>query len=173
MKAATLTLFGVRGDLAEKFAAPITDTMDEYEINTRERRAAFLAQILHESGKLMWVREIWGPSPAQVRYEGRKDLGNTESGDGKRFMGRGLIQLTGRNNYQQLSNAFGVNLVDNPVLLESPQLAARSAGWFWKDRGLNELADAGKFETITRKINGGTNGMDDRLRLFDIAKKVL
>jgi len=172
MRVAELTLIGVRGDLAEKFADPLTDAMVEYGINNRERMASFLAQILHESGMLRYTREIWGPTPAQVRYEGRKDLGNTEPGDGKRFMGRGLMQVTGRNNYQRVGDALGVDLVSNPEQLETPVLAARSAGWFWKEHGLNELADAGKFETITRRINGGTNGLEDRERLLGIARKV-
>lgn len=172
MKAATLTLFGVRGDLADRFAGPLTDAMSEYEINTRNRMAAFMAQILHESGMLRYTKEIWGPSAAQVRYEGRKDLGNTEPGDGKRFMGRGLIQTTGRNNYKNTGDALGVDLLSNPEMLETTVLAARSAGWFWKNRGLNELADSGKFETITRRINGGINGLEDRERLFDIARRV-
>lgn len=172
MKAATLTLFGVRGDLADRFAGPLTDAMSEYEINTRNRMAAFMAQILHESGMLRYTKEIWRPSAAQVRYEGRKDLGNTEPGDGKRFMGRGLIQTTGRNNYKNTGDALGVDLLSNPEMLETTVLAARSAGWFWKNRGLNELADSGKFETITRRINGGINGLEDRERLFDIARRV-
>lgn len=172
MRAATLTLFGVRGDLADRFAGPLTDAMSEYEINTKDRMAAFMAQILHESGMLRYTKEIWGPSAAQVRYEGRKDLGNTEPGDGKRFMGRGLIQTTGRNNYKNTGDALGIDLLSNPEMLETTILATRSAGWFWKNRGLNELADSGKFETITRRINGGINGLEDRERLFDIARRV-
>lgn len=172
MKAATLTLFGVRGDLADRFAGPLTDAMSEYEINTKDRMAAFIAQILHESGMLRYTKEIWGPSAAQVRYEGCKDLGNTEPGDGKRFMGRGLIQTTGRNNYKNTGDALGIDLLSNPEMLETTVLATRSAGWFWKNRGLNELADSGKFETITRRINGGINGLEDRERLFDIARRV-
>lgn len=172
MRAATLTLFGVRGDLADRFAGPLTDAMSEYEINTKDRMAAFMAQILHESGMLRYTKEIWGPSAAQVRYEGRKDLGNTEPGDGKRFMGRGLIQTTGRNNYKNTGDALGIDLLSNPEMLETTVLATRSAGWFWKNRGLNELADSGKFETITRRINGGRNGLEDRERLFDIARRV-
>lgn len=172
MKAATLTLFGVRCDLADRFAGPLTDAMSEYEINTKDRMAAFMAQILHESGMLRYTKEIWGPSAAQVRYEGRKDLGNTEPGDGKRFMGRGLIQTTGRNNYKNTGDALGIDLLSNPEMLETTVLATRSAGWFWKNRGLNELADSGKFETITRRINGGINGLEDRERLFDIARRV-
>lgn len=173
MKAATLTLFGVRGDLAEKFAAPITDTMEFYDITTKPRQGMFLANILHESGCCRYVRELWGPTPSQTRYEGRKDLGNTEEGDGKRFMGRGLIQVTGRSNYRLASEALGVDLLTNPELLETPALAVKSAGWFWDRNNLNDYADQDRFERVVRIINGGTNGMDDRLRLYDIAKKVL
>lgn len=172
MNSSELTLMGVRGDLAVKYADVLTDAMDEYEINNRERKAAFMAQILHESGMLRYVKEIWGPSPAQSRYEGRKDLGNVQIGDGKLYMGRGFIQTTGRNNYQKTGEALGVDLLSNPELLETPILASRSAGWFWKNRGLNELADDGRFELITRRINGGINGLEDRERKWDISRRV-
>lgn len=158
---------------AEKWAEPITAAMEEYEINTPERQAAFLAQVAHETGRFKWIREIWGPTHAQMRYEGRQDLGNMEAGDGKRFMGRGLIQVTGRANYMKAAAALGIDCVENPELLEEPINAARSAGDFWKHHGLNELADIGAFERITRRINGGTNGMVDRLVLYDKAMRAL
>ena len=134
---------------------------------------AFLAQIGHESGQLKWVKEIWGPTPAQSRYEGRKDLGNTQPGDGKRFMGRGLIQITGRENYRKAGAALGVPLLDKPELLEQVEWATASAAWWWNNRGLNELADAGEFEQITRRINGGLNGQRERLEVWARAKEVL
>ena len=154
---------GARIDRATEWLPYIEAAMAEYEINTPKRQAAFLAQIGHESGGLHWVVEIWGPTEAQRRYEGRKDLGNTEPGDGYKFKGRGLIQTTGRANYAATGIALGVYLLSDPTLLALPELAARSAAWYWQSRGLNELADFGDFRRITLRINGGTNGMDDRL----------
>lgn len=164
---------GARIDRAAEWLPFIEAAMDEFEINTPARQAAFLAQIGHESGGLHWVVEILGPTIAQSHYEGRADLGNTEPGDGFKFKGRGLIQTTGRNNYQRTGDALGVDLIADPTLLAQPEMAARSAAWFWKEHGLNELADVGDFMRITRKINGGTNGMDDRLVLWTSAKEVL
>lgn len=138
----------------------------EYEINTPLRLAAFIAQIAHESGDFKYTREIWGPTKAQIGYEGRLDLGNTVPGDGKRYLGRGLIQITGRNNYVKLSKKLGVDFVNNPELLEQPEYAVLSACSFWQDKSLNTLADAADFKTITRRINGGLNGYDDRLRRY-------
>lgn len=159
--------------LATRFYEPLNLAMRRYGITTRERVAAFLAQIGHESGGLRYVREIWGPTKAQAGYEGRRDLGNTEPGDGHRFLGRGLIQITGRANYRACGKALGIDLEIAPESLESPLYAALSAGWFWDSRGLNALADAGEFKQITRRINGGTNGMADRLAYFERAREVL
>lgn len=164
---------GARIDRATEWLPHIEAAMEEFEITTPERQAAFLAQIGHESGGLHWVTEIWGPTDTQRRYEGRADLGNTEPGDGVRFKGRGLIQTTGRANYRATGEALGVDLIAQPELLADSVLAARSAAWFWKEHGLNELADAGDFMRITRRINGGLNGFDDRLALFEVAKEVL
>ena len=164
---------GCSQGFADIWAAPLTAALEEFEINTPAREAAFLAQIAHETGRFKWIREIWGPTPAQVRYEGRQDLGNTQPGDGKRFMGRGLIQVTGRANYMHAAAALGIDCVNFPELLERPTNAARSAGDFWRTRGLNESADAGEFERITRKINGGLNGYTERCVLWDRAKRVL
>jgi putative chitinase len=164
---------GARIDRAKTFLPFIEDAMHEFEINTSARQAAFLAQVGHESGGLHWMVEIWGPTDAQRRYEGRYDLGNVAPGDGYRYRGRGLIQLTGRENYRTAGAALGVDLVEQPELLGEPALACRSAGWFWKTRGCNELADAGKFETITKRINGGLNGYAERLGLWERAKEVL
>lgn len=158
---------------AQKWAEPLTKAMEKYEINTPTRQAAFIAQIGHESGRLVYVREIWGPTPTQTRYEGRKDLGNTQAGDGFKFRGRGLIQVTGRDNYRKVGQALNLGLESTPELLEKPEWAAESAAWFWKDRGLNILADRNDFRTITRRINGGFNGYVDRLALWEKAKKVL
>ena len=99
-------------------------------------------------------------------YEGRLDLGNTEPGDGAKFRGRGLLQTTGRANYAATGKALGVDLLLRPELLGLPPLAARSAGWFWQRKGLNELADAGDFTECTRRINGGLNGLAQRQELY-------
>lgn len=159
------------GARAEKFAEPLTAAMAEFGIDTPQRQAAFLAQIAHESGSLRYVLEL----ASGEAYEGRKDLGNTQPGDGVRFKGRGLIQITGRANYATCSQAlFGDGrLLTVPRLLEEPAHACRSAGWFWQSRGLNALADTGQFKAITRVINGGYNGYTDRLAHFQRATQVL
>ncbi len=164
---------------ADEWLPHITRACETFAINTPARLAAFLAQIGHESGRLAYVREIWGPTPAQLRYEGRADLGNTQPGDGKRYMGRGLIQTTGRANYCATRDGLAAWMPDVPdleavpALLERPDLAAMSAAWYWHSRKLNALADAGDFLTITKRINGGTNGLADRLALHEAAKAVL
>lgn len=145
----------------------------KYVINTPRRVAAFLAQIGHESGGLAYTREIWGPTPAQAKYEGRTDLGNTEPGDGERFMGRGLIQITGRRNYQLASIGLDLDLIAHPELLEQPANAAMSAAWWWGNHYLNGYADVEQFDRITKIINGGTNGAAERLALYAAAKKAL
>ncbi len=153
------------------FAQAIDDAMYEFEISTPQRQAAFLAQLMHESGECRYVEEL----ASGRAYEGREDLGNIYPGDGVRFKGRGLIQLTGRANYALLSEAFGIDLITNPELLEQPDLAARSAAWFWKSRGLNELADLdtdASFRRITKRVNGGYNGEADRIKYWVRAKDV-
>ena len=145
-----------------KFLQPLNDAMQKYEIGTPRRIAAFIAQLMHESGSFVYVREL----ASGEAYEGRKDLGNTEPGDGPRYKGRGLIQITGRANYTALKEAFNVDFVAHPELVEKPQYACLSAGWFWNLKRLNALADWGTIEAyklITKKINGGYNGWKDRL----------
>ncbi|ONH52822.1 putative chitinase [Pseudomonas cedrina] len=161
------------GRQAGVFVPALNSAMGKYGIVTKLRIAAFIAQVGHESGQLRHVREIWGPTARQAGYEGRADLGNTVPGDGSKYRGRGLIQITGRANYAACGEALGLDLVNQPALLEQPQHAAMSAAWFWSTRGLNTLADQGEFVKITRRINGGLNGLEDRLQLWDIAKKVL
>lgn len=155
------------------FAPALNAAMDRYQIIGAKRVTAFVAQIGHESGQLNYVREIWGPTSAQIKYEGRADLGNTVAGDGSRYRGRGLIQITGRANYAACGAALGIDLINHPELLEQPQYACLSAAWFWAMKGLNTLADAGEFNTITRRINGGLNGLADRLKLWAKAREVL
>ena len=158
---------------AQEWADPIGAAMALWDISNPSRQAAFLAQIGHESGRLVYVRELWGPTSAQAGYEGRADLGNTQTGDGKRFMGRGLIQITGRANYQKASDALGIDFVSSPELLQEPSNAALSAAWFWNAHGLSALADSGDFEMITRRINGGLNGYADRQALLELATDAL
>lgn len=164
---------GARIDRAQTFMPFLEDAMHEFQINTPARQAAFLAQIGHESGGLHWLVELWGPTAAQARYETRYDLGNVAPGDGFKYRGRGLIQLTGRGNYKRAGEALGVDLIAHPELLGEPALACRSAGWFWQAHGCNELADAGEFEKVTRRINGGLTGYAERLGLWESAKAVL
>lgn len=154
---------------ANRFCRFLNEAMERFEINTPERQAAFLAQLGHESGRLRYVEEL----ASGRAYEGRADLGNSEPGDGARYKGRGLIQITGRGNYAKASDALGVDFISDPELLERPDYACLSAGWFWATHGLNELADTGDFRKITRRINGGYNGLADRLALWDEAKIAL
>lgn len=159
----------------EVFLPLLNRYMPEYAIDTPERAAAFIAQIAHESGAFRYTREIWGPTEAQKRYEKRADLGNLYPGDGKKFMGRGLIQITGRANVAACSFALTGdpdNFLNSPELLSTPSYATQSACWFWHDRALNKLADEGDFEKITKRINGGLNGLSDRLQYFERAKKI-
>ena len=108
--------------------------MVRYQIIGPKRVAAFIAQIGHESGQLKYVKEIWGPTAAQAKYEGRTDLGNTVAGDGSKYRGRGLIQITGRGNYMACGEGLGLDLIKQPELLEKPQHACMSAAWFWAPR---------------------------------------
>lgn len=158
---------------AATYAPLLSFAMDSYQINTPKRQAAFLAQLAHESLRLSLTRELWGPTEAQKGYEGRADLGNFSPGDGERFMGRGLIQITGRANYTDVAGALCLDCVNRPELLEKPDHAAESAAWWWKKRGLNEMADADQFTNITRRINGGLNGIDARMALWAQAKAAL
>ena len=164
------------------FIGPLNETMSEFAITTPARQAAFLAQLAHESGSLRYVEEIASGSA----YDNRADLGNTTpeaislaelagTTPGKYYKGRGLIQITGYTNYLACSRALcrDDSLAHNPEALERADLACRSAGWYWDSRRLNDFADAGQFETITRKINGGLNGQEDRLNHYERAKKVL
>ncbi|MDT9631026.1 glycoside hydrolase family 19 protein [Pseudomonas sp. JV449] len=161
------------------FLMPLNAAFVRFEINCAKRIAAFLAQIGHESAELRYVREL-GSDYYQSKYDTGSlaaRLGNSPEadGDGPLYRGRGLIQITGRRNYLACSQAlFGDDrLLREPMLLEQPQWAAESAAWFWQVNGLNELADKDQFTTITRRINGGLNGLEDRLRLWARAKAVL
>lgn len=166
---------------AERFAGPLSAACQAYDINTPARLAAFLAQIGHESGSLRYTSEIWGPTPAQLRYEGRTDLGNLRPGDGPTYRGHGLIQVTGRANHaaarDRMRARFGaLHIPDfeaSPELLMDAKWAALSAADYWDSRKLNKLADAGDFEAITRAINGGLNGQTDRAARWSEIKQAL
>jgi putative chitinase len=155
------------------FLQPLIEGCDRFGINTPLRLAHFLAQVLHESGGLQVLEEIWGNTPDQLSYEGRMELGNTQAGDGKRYLGRGLIGITGRNSYIQVSKALGVDYAAQPERLSQLPDAVYSAFWFWNNRNLSELADLDDFGAITRAINGGTNGWSDRLTYLNRIKRNL
>lgn len=164
-----MQIMPLAGRRVSLFLAPLNAAMGEFGIDTPLRQAAFLAQVGHESGQLRYVREL----ASGAAYEGRGDLGNVVAGDGMRFKGRGLLQVTGRANYAACGVALGLDLLAAPQLLEQVAAACRSAGWFWQSRGLNRLADAGDLERLTRRINGGLNGQAERLALYAAARKVL
>jgi putative chitinase len=181
-----------------KWLKPLEDTFAKYDINTPERQAAFIGQCAHESGNFKTLEEnlnysaeglmkTW-PSrfptkeiadqyarqPAKIAgkvYNGR--LGNNSEEEAAKYLGRGLIQLTGKENYANCGSGIGVDLLSNPNLLNTPEYAALSAGWFWNKKGLNALADAGDFETMTKRINGGLIGLDDRKAKIAKALSVL
>ena len=143
--------------------------MQEAGITTKPRQAMFLAQLAHESGGLRYMEEI----ASGAAYEGRRDLGNTQPGDGRRFKGRGPIQLTGRSNYAAASRALGIDLVNNPTRAADPDVGFRTAAWYWNTRNLNKYADSGDFKELTRRINGGYNGLADRQKYYARALDVL
>lgn len=153
----------VSSRMIEPFYIHLQLLMPAYGIDNPLRQAAFLAQVSHESGRFMYTEEI----ASGKAYEGRKDLGNTATGDGQRYKGRGLIQLTGRANYRDFSEHTGIDFITNPQLLADPQYAVQSACWFWSKKGLNTLADAGEFKKITKVINGGYNGLEQRTAFYE------
>lgn len=173
--------------IEEKWLDGLNKCFDKYSINTPERQSCFLAQVMHESGGFKFLVEnlnysakalmaTWGSrfpdldtaekyehNPEKIAnkvYSGR--MGNIEEGDGWKYRGRGLIQLTGRENYANFGSNVGVDVLSNPDLLATPEYATLSAGWYWNKRNLNDLADKMDVEGITKKINGGVNGLADR-----------
>lgn len=184
---------------AMKWASSLSEAMDKFEINTPARQAAFLAQVGHESNLLSAVVENLNYSAQgllaifprhftadeansyarqQTRianrvYAGRLGNGDEASGDGWKYRGRGLIQVTGRNNYKSCGDALGTDLLIAPDQLLGTSPASMSAAWFWKTQGLNQLADAGNFDSITARINGGQNGRDARRALWALAKSAI
>lgn len=151
------------------FCESLVSAMDEFGIDTAQRKAAFLAQVAHESGSLRYVKELADGSA----YEGRADLGNSSPGDGVKYKGRGLLQITGKSNYRACGVGISLDLLASPELLEQPENACRSAAWFWDSRGLNQYADTDRFGSLTKRINGGFNGIDERIKHWLRARKVL
>ena len=147
----------------------LNEALLEGEITTPLREAAFLAQIAHESGELKYFEEI----ASGQNYEGRKDLGNMKAGDGKRYKGRGPIQLTGRANYRKCGEYLGLPLESEPQIVSNPSVGFRVAVWFWTTRELNKLADKSAFDRITYRINGGYHGKASRRNYYNKAKQVL
>lgn len=148
-----------------RFLKPLNDTIKKYGIDqTKQRTAMFLAQVAHESGELKYVRELASGDD----YDTRTDLGNTpeRDGDGRKYKGRALIQITGTFNYIEVSRDLGQDFINNPTLLEQPQWAAMASGWFWNKKDLNQLADLVDFKGMTKKINGGYNGWDSRVNYY-------
>ncbi len=178
----------------------LQSAMNEFGVNTPKREAAFLAQIAHESGELTvfaenlnysakglmatWPKRFPDPATAQKYernpeklanyvYANRVGNGNEASGDGWRFRGRGPIQITGRENYQKYGSRLNVDIINNSDKAATPEVGFRVAGLYWKENGLNELADSEMFETITKRINGGTKGLEERRQYYTRAKTVL
>ena len=143
--------------------------MPKYEVNNYLRVCHFLAQAAHEAASFRTLEEY----ASGAAYEGRKDLGNTQRGDGVRYKGRGIFQLTGRANYRTIGAKIGMDLENNPELAESPEVSVLTALEYWKSRNLNPLADADNVEAITRKINGGLNGFEDRKKYLARCKQVI
>lgn len=153
----------------DRFLVFINRYAPEFGITTSLRMAHYLAQVAHESAELKYTKEL----ASGAEYEGRKDLGNTSRGDGVRYKGRGLIQLTGKANYKAYKEYCGFDVVAKPELLEQPLGATRSSMWYWQTHGLNALADKDDMKAVTRRINGGYNGLADREKYLTRAKKAL
>lgn len=154
---------------AEEYAPHLAYAMLKADITTPKRCAAFLAQLAHESGEFRWFEELADGKA----YEGRSDLGNTKPGDGPRYKGRGPIQLTGRANYRAAGKALGIDLEKNPHLAATPEVGFQVAAWYWETKKLNEKADRGDVRGVTRAINGGYNGLQERLAYYAKACEVL
>lgn len=147
----------------------LNNCMIKYNINTPIRQQHFLAQVMHESMCFVYFEEI----ASGKEYEGRKDLGNTLLGDGVKYKGRGVIQITGKANYAEISKDLGVDFINHPELLENDEYGILSAGWFWNKRNLNNFADKDDIISITKRINGSLNGLNDRQLQLNKCKKVI
>ena len=174
MGRATLTAlfrhFGAKQDRAEELALSALVHFDEAELfDNKLRFAHFMAQLIHESGGFRYMEEI----ASGQAYEGRADLGNTEPGDGRRYKGRGPIQLTGRANYRTFGRMIGVDIERHPDVVALPSMGLWVGCLFWKTKGLNALADADDVRGVTRRINGGFNGLADRQKHLAEMKELL
>lgn len=150
---------GATTDRAEELALAGNVLFRNYDLlGNGLRLAHFMAQLMHESGSFRYMEEI----ASGAAYEGRRDLGNTRKGDGKRFKGRGPIQLTGRANYRLFGRRIGIDLERHPEIAAIPSIGLHTALEYWADRQLNRYADKDDVRTITKRINGGLNGFDDR-----------
>jgi predicted chitinase len=156
---------GLPRHTAQAYLPFMEQAMNEFQINTPERAQMWLAQVGHESGSLKYMEEI----ASGAAYEGRKDLGNTQSGDGRRYKGRGPIQLTGRANYAAAGKALGLDLINHPEIAAQPKNAFRISAWWWWQHGLNPIADRRDVTGATKRINGGTNGLADRQERYRLA----
>lgn len=172
-----LKIMPTAGDRIDKYITYINGYADAFHIDTDIRMAHYLAQVAHESGELKYTKEIGNENYCHKYEVGKlaKMLGNTHKGDGYKYKGRGLIQITGRANYSafQHSQYCTENVVDNPKLLEEPKLAVISSMWFFWSHGCNILADEDNLVKVTQKINGGTNGLDKRREYTKRAKLAL
>ena len=161
----------------DKYIPHLNMLMPKYEINTLPRIRYFIAQIAHESNQFNSVTEKYNGTPESYfkKYDGRKDLGNNFAGDGLKFKGRGLIQITGRFNYSCASiDIFKTDiLIAKPEMVERPEIAVEVACWFWKVKHLNSLADSDQLKSITLKINGGLTGLNDRINYYNLAVKYI
>jgi putative chitinase len=194
VNAEQLQLLGIE----DKWLKPLQDTFEKYNIDTPRRQACFIGQCAHESNNFKTLEEnlhysaaalmrTWpsrfpdvdtakkyANNPEKIAnkvYSGR--MGNVEDGDGWKYHGRGLIQLTGKDNYANCGSNVGVDFLGNPDLVATPEYAALTAGWYWNKRGLNQLADIYDIPSITQRINGGLLGLDDRKAKSDLALKIL
>lgn len=159
----------VMPSVAMRHAPLIEAACAEFGIDNPRRIGMFLAQTAHESGNFRWMEEIWGPTAAQSRYDTRTDLGNTPEvdGDGELYKGRGSLEVTGKSNYEACGDALGLDLIGNPQLLSDPANGWRASGWWWKEHGLNELADTCSVRRCTHVVNGGYNGETDREQRYN------
>lgn len=161
----------------DSIIGPVAEAMSQLlpagGISSKLRLAHFLAQAAHESAGFRTLVEYWGPTHAQAGYEGRKDLGNTRPGDGHRFMGRGIFQVTGRANYRTYGKRLGIDLEKFPDRAAEAKVSVQIALLYWNDRHLSDFADRDDVKSITKKINGGYNGLSERETYLAHAKKVL
>jgi len=157
----------------KQYLVPLNAALVEFEFESGLEVSHFLGQLAHESLDLKYWTELWGPTKTQLRYECRLDLGNTQPGDGKRFMGRGPIQTTGRANYQRVATALKIDCISHPELLSTPEHGFRAAGLFWQENNCKKFALADDITGLTRRINGGLNGLNHRIICTRKAKQAL